>query len=82
MVPEILLAGASVVAGAWLESRRLLGAEVFVLAATVYGISGAMSQAPQMVLAWSCLALLQLVYFSSWKAGESDVPYPWLDIRS
>jgi hypothetical protein len=37
MLPEVLLAVFSMVMGAWLEVRRLLGAEVIVLAAATYG---------------------------------------------
>lgn len=81
MLPEVILAVSSMLMAAWLESRRLLGAEVIVLAAATYGMSGAMSHAPHMVLAWSCLALWALAYFSKWKSDDSDVPYPWLVMR-
>lgn len=81
MLPEILMASSSMIIAGWLESRRLLGSEVIVLASATYGMSSAMSDAPHMVMAWGCLTLWALVYFSSWKSSDPDVPYPWLAMR-
>ncbi len=81
MVPEIALSAASIVISVWLESRRLLGAEVIVLAALTYGVSGAATHAPNMVLPWSVLTVCALAYFSKWKDRDSEVPLPWLSMR-
>jgi len=80
-MPEIALSVASIFISVWLESRRLLGAEVIVLSALTYGVSGAMTHAPAMVLPWSVLAVCALAYFSRWKNNDSEVPIPWLSMH-
>lgn len=81
LMPAFALAVFSIIAAAWLERKRLLGAEVIVLAAAIYGTNEVMSQSPSMVLPWVCFSVGATVYFSSWKDWESEVPYSWLAMR-
>ncbi len=78
MLPEYICLAGSIVISYFLEERKLVGAEVFVLASAAYGIIEAISQGPVMLASWFIFTLWCVVYFSKWKNWESEVPHPWL----
>lgn len=78
MTSAYLVLLASLFSAPWLEARKLVGAEVMVSTALAMVVSRSVEYSPMLAMPWTVFTSLVILYFSSWKSGEPDLPHPWL----